>query len=129
MDKLPVFQYTPLPPNSSAQKIIRIIDLLPDQPSSVIKCNIQLVSLYQNPAYEALSYYWGNATVKLPILCNGAKLEITTSLYSALRRLRDRNHNRKIWADAICINQSPKAEEKKLSRFNSCDISTRARNK
>jgi hypothetical protein len=27
--------------------------------------------------------------------------------------LRDRNHNREIWADAICINQSPKAEEEK----------------
>lgn len=112
-----VFRYTPLPPNASAQKVIRVIDLLPDeQPSSVIKCNIQLVSLHQNVAYDALSYCWGNAAVKVPILCNGAELEVTTNLHSALRRLRDSNRIRRIWADAICIDQSPEAVEERTQQ-------------
>ncbi|KAH6676780.1 heterokaryon incompatibility protein-domain-containing protein [Halenospora varia] len=110
MNETPRFRYTPLPPNASEQKVIRIIDLLPDsRASSIIRCKIQLVSLHQNPAYEALSYCWGNAAVKVPIICNDARLEVTTSLHSALRRLRDSSCSRRIWADAICIDQRPEA--------------------
>lgn len=54
--------------------------------------------------------------MKVPILCNGAVLEVTTSLHFALRRLRDGNRTRRIWADAICINQSPKAVEERTQQ-------------
>ena len=54
--------------------------------------------------------------MKVPILCNGGKLEVTTSLHSALRRLRDSNQIRRIWADAICIDQSPKAVEERTQQ-------------
>jgi hypothetical protein len=39
------------------------------------------------------------------ILCEGKELSVTTSLWTALRRLRLPQERRILWTDAICINQ------------------------
>ena len=36
------------------------------------------------PAYEAVSYAWGDANAKADVLCNGEIIEVTQSLYIAL---------------------------------------------
>ncbi|KAK5120535.1 hypothetical protein LTR85_006191 [Meristemomyces frigidus] len=57
--------------------------------------------------YEAISYVWGE-----PIYSHQLELErhglsrITESLYRALQRLRSPDNRRRLWADAICINQA-----------------------
>jgi hypothetical protein len=43
--------------------------------------------------------------VKVPIECSGRKLNITTNLFDALKRLRLPDADRVLWVDAICINQ------------------------
>lgn len=58
-----------------------------------------------SPAYEALSYVWGNPTVTLPILLDGQDFQVTANLASALRHLRYHDRNRTLWIDAMCINQ------------------------
>ncbi|RDW58643.1 hypothetical protein BP6252_13119 [Coleophoma cylindrospora] len=54
--------------------------------------------------YQALSYTWGPPKPTAPIICNGQVLNVTMNLYEALLYLRHRGV-RRIWIDAICINQ------------------------
>jgi hypothetical protein len=55
--------------------------------------------------YTALSYVWGDSSRRVLIKVAGRILSITGSLDTALRHLRDLSRVRRIWADAICINQ------------------------
>jgi hypothetical protein len=62
-------------------------------------------------AYEALSYRWGDPLDTQPIVCEGKRFNATTNLYLALHRLRyEAEEPRRIWIDAICINQMDVAE-------------------
>jgi hypothetical protein len=56
--------------------------------------------------YTALSYVWGDANDRRAVFINGRTLDITATLDSALRHIRDPKRELKIWADGICINQS-----------------------
>lgn len=67
------------------------------------------------PPFCALSYVWGDPTDTKDIVVNGHVVPITTSLEAALRHVRTKwaAHRRaddpsrfRLWADAICINQS-----------------------
>ena len=56
--------------------------------------------------YEALSYCWGDMKQpKRTIWINGRPFEVLFNLYDALTRLRRPTPIRKLWIDAICINQ------------------------
>lgn len=61
-------------------------------------------SLSEVPAYEALSYTWGEKTGH-SIDCDGQSLFIRENICSALRRLRRAGTVRNLWIDALCINQ------------------------
>lgn len=64
-------------------------------------------------SYEALSYVWGKPTFENPICLSESTLLITPSLHGALRRLRHETEMRRIWADAICINQQDLKERER----------------
>jgi hypothetical protein len=72
-------------------------------------CDIIHVNLMDKPAYEAVSYTWatadGDVSLSKHITCRGKKIAITTNCESVLRSLRLPSRNRKIWVDAICIDQ------------------------
>jgi hypothetical protein len=68
-------------------------------------------SIDEPPQYEALSYTWGGQTPTIPIICNDRTLLITENAFSAIRRLRRHFMTRKLWIDAICINQAPATEK------------------
>ncbi|KAI0831038.1 HET-domain-containing protein [Hypoxylon sp. FL0890] len=58
--------------------------------------------------FVALSYVWGDQSIRKDIYVDGARMSVTASLESALRELR--NHMRiqqgfYVWVDALCINQ------------------------
>ncbi|KAK2755854.1 ankyrin and het domain-containing protein [Colletotrichum kahawae] len=55
--------------------------------------------------YTALSYVWGSDEKPCLIFLDGKEFGITQSLNDALRDLRDATRARRIWADALCINQ------------------------
>jgi hypothetical protein len=62
------------------------------------------------PEYEALSYVWGDSSMRTTIkLCEQEYL-VTTNLESALQQIRPINETRTLWVDAICINQDDIAE-------------------
>lgn len=85
-----------LPPSSSACDV-----------PGLVSCELlHGISLINPPRYCALSYCWGDASVTVPILINGNKVQVTKNLEAALREVR---HNARIcdllWVDALCINQ------------------------
>jgi hypothetical protein len=60
--------------------------------------------------FIALSYVWGDASDTTTILADEKPLLATKTLEVALRHLRDHKRVLRVWADAICINQSNNLE-------------------
>jgi Heterokaryon incompatibility protein (HET) len=56
--------------------------------------------------FAALSYVWGDPTRTGTIYVDGYGFTITATLEAALRDLRDPSRVLRIWADALCIDQS-----------------------
>ncbi|KAG4441693.1 hypothetical protein IFR05_002827 [Cadophora sp. M221] len=56
--------------------------------------------------YTALSYVWGDPSNTSSIYVDGTLVTITATLSAALRDLRDASRVLRIWADALCIDQS-----------------------
>lgn len=107
------FQYRPLEPD---RREIRILELLPrtlraGKEKQLITCTIRHVSLDDQPVYLGLSYTWGDATVKRPILLEGRIFYVTENLLSALEHLQRQWHSLALWIDAVCINQNDNVEK------------------
>ncbi|XHG04947.1 hypothetical protein AWENTII_008201 [Aspergillus wentii] len=85
---------------------IRLLELEPSEsPQDPIRCHMVQDDLSQKPDYDAISYAWGNTTRKITISVNDCRLGVTMNLWSALFRLRRKEERRRLWVDAICINQ------------------------
>ena len=95
-----VFEYSPL-----GHDQIRLVSLLPGRDE--LFCTIEHADLNSAAAqYEALSYYWGtNEQPRHTIWINGHSSTVLWNLYDALMQLRKPASKRKLWIDAICINQ------------------------
>lgn len=110
------YHYDRLPYHDS----IRLLKLHPAHTASeTLQCDLGEHRLNNVPAYEAISYVWGNALVRSSVLCSTGILSITQNLAASLRRFRRRDDVRFLWADAVCINQddiSERNEQVKLMR-------------
>ncbi|CAG8955494.1 hypothetical protein HYFRA_00010361 [Hymenoscyphus fraxineus] len=94
---------------------IRVLDLLPsfqgDEPA-LVRCETRIVSLADKPQYEALSYVWGGPIPRSYITVSGCEVDITSSLYAILCRLRLGGEcKRTLWIDQLCINQQDPEEK------------------
>jgi hypothetical protein len=98
------FRYTPLESSSSS---IRLVVLQPTNGvrNSVPSCRIFHTTFAEKPVYEALSYTWGDDSIKSNIILNGCDFEVSRNLFEALVGLRSLNAGRILWIDALCINQ------------------------
>ncbi|KAL1628595.1 hypothetical protein SLS56_005827 [Neofusicoccum ribis] len=95
--------YTPLAPEPQG---FRILVLNPSRTvSAEISCSLMNAFLDDPPAYEALSYVWGDPTMTHSITVNGKEVAVTRNLECALRHLRHPDTPRHLWVDALCINQ------------------------
>ena len=79
-------------------------------------CDIVVVNLADRPVYEALSYTWadssGDASLSSKLVCLDHIIPITNNCDAALRRLRPQNgKRRRLWIDAISINQCDATEK------------------
>ncbi|KAK4442311.1 HET-domain-containing protein [Podospora aff. communis PSN243] len=90
---------------------IRVLDLLPGETNAPLHCKLQHASLSDKPQFEALSYVWGDATIRSTITVDGHNVGITVNLEETLRALRYHDKTRTLWVDAICINQQDTAEK------------------
>jgi len=140
------YRHTPVLPSPENRSLIRILILHGGPPESPLSCSLKTLDLerfepdkskkqgkkYDEENYEALPYVWGEQPEpkimeKLKIHIddqNFSMHEITPNLAMALKRLRwpATNKNRRLWVDAVCINQKPDAEKKQPGAFNGQDI-------
>ncbi|KAL2070883.1 hypothetical protein VTL71DRAFT_13909 [Oculimacula yallundae] len=86
-------------------KYIRLLRLISGSAPSVVECELEVVELDHAPAYEAISYVWGDPDPPAQIICNGHLKVVTPNLESALQHLRLASTTRLLWIDAICVNQ------------------------
>ena len=127
LEKSSTFQYRPL---NTARREIRLLVLHPSEDifnSLSYSCSLIHISMDENPDYEALSYVWGSEANKSNILINGGQLSVTVNLAEALDHLHDSDRPRKLWVDAICINQKDIPERTQQVQ-NMTEIYARARN-
>jgi hypothetical protein len=117
------FKHSPFRPASLENGEFRLLTLHPGQKRSRICIDLRHASIEDPPMYEALSYTWGDPKgpwSEIPdswrvkysynIEINGQKMKIGFNLKSALRRIRDRTEFKRLWVDAICINQNNQNE-------------------
>jgi hypothetical protein len=89
--------YVPL---SNEKKQIRTLMLCSGKVHDSIRCALRIVSLKEQPAYEALSYTWGDANSTTLIEVDGARFDATVNLERALRHLRKTDGDLTLWVDA-----------------------------
>jgi hypothetical protein len=117
---VPEYQYDALPDGP----FIRMLTLRAGELDGPLEGDLEIVNIdspgnYEDSSgdYEALSYVWGQPGRRDDIICAGKRLELTTSLHDALRRLRQPDRSRRLWADQICINQGDKTERRQQVQF------------
>lgn len=103
-------RYSPLPGPS----FIRIVTLLPSLTHTTplrITLNPANIDSSPRPEYEALSYTWDDQLRTHTIACDAFVLKATANVSQALQRLRYTDRRRRLWIDAICINQNDEDEK------------------
>lgn len=96
---------------------IRLLLLQPSlEYSSPIHCSLVQANVFEAKhdiidQYTALSYVWGDQKTRLDVFIDGHTVSVTETLFLALRDLRDERRVLRLWADAICINQSDLEEK------------------
>ena len=98
-------------PLDESKRQIRLLHLLPGE-NAELRCTFSLVSLRDNPTYEAISYVWGDTIDPQNIYVEPGEraMPITKNLHSVLRNVRLQQEERVLWADALCINQKDLGE-------------------
>ncbi|KAK0762947.1 LOW QUALITY PROTEIN: hypothetical protein N5P37_004473, partial [Trichoderma harzianum] len=67
--------------------------------------------------YDALSYVWGDPLEKINITIDGKILPVTVNLFQALNGLLSKGGPRRLWIDAICVNQEDLNERSRQVRL------------
>lgn len=95
----------------SAAGQIRMLTIIPGSVDEPISCILEVQLLSDNPVEETLSYVWGNQGSREEIQINSRAINVTPNLFEALRGLRHIDQPRRIWVDALCINQANSREK------------------
>ncbi|KAK8223084.1 heterokaryon incompatibility protein-domain-containing protein [Phyllosticta capitalensis] len=110
-DEPPRYQHKPL----KGAKAFRLVELQPGEKDDALRCDIKIVSLDEQPQYEALSYIRGipehaspGITVQGP---SNTMFKVTTTCRRALRNLRHPTASRLLWIDQLCIDQGSLEEK------------------
>jgi hypothetical protein len=92
------------------RKEIRLLKIHPGAPEDPVETSLITVDLADLPHYEALSYVWGGVAGPFIVLVNGRTFPLQKGTFLAIHALRERNSERLIWVDALCINQNDMIE-------------------
>jgi hypothetical protein len=107
------FCFPPLDPGRQGE--IRVLDLEAGSQNDALRCHLKAVNLELGVVYEAVSYTWADNSGNDELLSTiyavgtqdspGGDIAITRNCEAMLRRLRDPHKTRRLWVDAICIDQ------------------------
>jgi hypothetical protein len=95
---------------------VRLCVMLPGERDDPLRREIIHVNLNDHPEYEAVSYTWatekGDASFCRSIQCaSGGYIAMTANCDAVVRQLRSHGPRRRLWIDAICIDQ-PNIDER-----------------
>lgn len=101
------FEYTPL---LEPTKQFRLLSF--ESSSSALSCRLQNFDLTDCPDYYALSYVYGDPSIRESIVANGQKADVNQQGWHTLQQARARaSAGSYFWLDAICINQDDHHEK------------------
>ena len=104
--------YQPLLGGRGIRLLVLADDLI--RPGQALRCKLEeqdLDRVLPWDSYSALSYVWGSSTERVEISCNDCSAFITTNLYHALVQIWSMTPQKRLWADALCINQEDDVEK------------------
>lgn len=95
---------------------IRFLVLADDaiRPGRTLRCKFEechLDRILPWDTHNALSYVWGSSPERIQISCEDHPAHITTNLYNALIQIWTMTPRKRLWADALCINQGDDTEK------------------
>ncbi|WYZ37190.1 hypothetical protein EsH8_II_000696 [Colletotrichum jinshuiense] len=122
MEQRNSYRYQPLPPIAEQGRMpsfTRLLFLNPGAGEDPFEAHLQIVDIENAPPYEALSYTWGKPTEEARdyIWLQGYPLPIKPNLEDALRSLRLPTQVRRLWVDALCIDQSDLDERSRQVQY------------
>lgn len=101
------FEYVRL---DASRRETRLVKLHPGRDSDPISCTVQHIRVGDTRGYETVSYCWGDGSQRSQCLLNGRPFSIPCSSATVLQQARSVWQARLLWIDALCINQSDRAE-------------------
>lgn len=96
-------KYEALPDTNNATWLLY---LHPLSHTGKIEASLTVVNLSDKPVYTALSYEWRTDIEQQAITVNGHFVHIRYNLYQLLLRLCPKRGFRRLWVDAICVDQN-----------------------
>ena len=96
---------------------IRLLSLEPGEGEAPLRRQLITINIEDATDYEPVSYAWGDPTRTERIICSDHELRITSSVHSALMRLKFLNAQRSPWVDQICIDQQNLDERSRQVKF------------
>ncbi|KAH3956865.1 hypothetical protein HBH64_240450 [Parastagonospora nodorum] len=82
---------------------IRLMELLPGDQGTPLRCSLTQSRRTQSRQHEALSYVWGKADFSCTLIevATDTSLSITESLHNMLQAVRLQEERRRLWVDAV----------------------------
>ena len=102
----------PYPQIPCDQTSIRLVHLERARRNKDVVVHIVPILFAEAPAYEAISYAWGEVNVTEPINVNGVSCQIPVNLLAFFRQRQSMLDQRPLWIDALCIDQTNPGDKK-----------------
>ncbi|KND89321.1 Heterokaryon incompatibility protein 6, OR allele [Tolypocladium ophioglossoides CBS 100239] len=97
---------------------IRLVTIEPElNQDGLLICGLSTATFAARPAYEALSYRWGDDSINKKIVVDDVEFNVTENLWGALHHMRNKPRRVPIWIDAISINQHDIPEKNRQLRI------------
>jgi hypothetical protein len=105
---LETYKHKPLSPGRNIRTLVLQPDRKHDAPIHIALEEQPLYERGQKPGnYEALSYVWGKQQSEpTSVTCDGKIIPVTPNCLAALTFLRLQSQSRRLWIDAVCIDQT-----------------------
>ncbi|KAL3426540.1 HET domain-containing protein [Phlyctema vagabunda] len=85
---------------------IRLLRLHSRRSGEIPSCEIFHASLDGEVGFKALSYTWGDASLRGVVKVDGQAIAVTRNLSEALGDIRGMQSDKIVWVDALCIDQA-----------------------